>query len=351
MVTMLCLLAVAAGVGAWIVHAVREAHGRVFVETAKMNVFEFQPSEKMSRFADIQQILVSIEGAKTAMRAMGKYVPLDLVKRLYRERREPILGAESIEVSIMFTDIKDFTAYSEALEPARLADALGRYLDVMAGVIQGEAQGTIDKYIGDAIMALWNAPEPTDHHPEKACLAALRCREAGRTLFASAEWTGLPPFLTRIGLHCGEALVGHFGAHNRMNYTAVGDAVNLASRLESLNKLYGTEILTSESIRIGAQGRYRFRLVDIVAVKGKTAATKIYELLGPKDDGVEASKCALDYEQAFDAYLRRDFAAALALLRSHAADGPSRVLAERCRGYSSAPPPADWPGVFTLDFK
>ena len=136
-----------------------------------------------------------------------------------------------MEISIMFSDIKGFTALSEQLDPNRLAEMLGLYLDTLSCIIQRDTQGTIDKYIGDAIMAIWNAPEPVPDHPQMACLAALRCRDAARSLAQAPEWREFPVFETRFGLHCAKALVGHFGARDRMNYTAIGDAINLASRL------------------------------------------------------------------------------------------------------------------------
>ena len=249
------------------------------------------------------------------------------------------------ELSIMFADIKDFTTFSEQLEPNELARALGRYLDVMARIIQKETGGTIDKFIGDAIMTFWNAPEPVADHARKACLAALRCREAGRALSKSPDWHNLPPFETRFGLHQDKALVGHFGAPDRMNYTAIGDGINLASRLEGLNKQYGTTILASDRIVEDARAKFDFRLLDLVAVKGKTGAIKIYELLGEKNTAGHLREKIAAYEAAFDAYVMRDFAQAIAILEQNNGDPPSAVLLNRCVEFQKAPPPADWRGV------
>ena len=168
------------------------------------------------------------------------------MRKLYRDKKEPVLGGELLEISIMFSDIKGFTSVAEprpepigprarSLPPGALAD------------YPRETNGTIDKYIGDAIMTIWNAPEPVPEHPKMACLAALRCRCVA-ALARTPDWRHVPPFQTRFGLHCSSALVGHFGARDRMNYTAIGDAINLASRLETLNKQYGTSIIASESI-------------------------------------------------------------------------------------------------------
>ena len=261
------LLLVAAGIA--ILRSVKRAQGQITRESLKMNAFEFSPAPTDSAFRDVSQVLESLEKAKAAMRAMGKYAPVDLVRRLYREKSEPVLGGELMEISIMFSDIKGFTTFSEQLDPNQLADVLGLYLDALSRIIQRETRGTIDKYIGDAIMAIWNAPEPVTDHPRMACLAALRCRDASRALAQTPEWRGLPAFETRFGLHCANALVGHFGARDRMNYTAIGDAINLASRLEGLNKQYGTSIIASESIVERARDAFDFRLLDVVAVRGK----------------------------------------------------------------------------------
>jgi len=331
--------------GALVLRRVKGSLAQIVDETLKMNAFEFSPAPTSSSFRDVSEVLESLEKAKTAMRAMSKYVPVDLVRRLYRSKTEPILGGELTELSIMFTDIKDFTTFSEQLAPNELARALGHYLDVMARIIQEETGGTIDKFIGDAIMTFWNAPEPVKDHARQACRAALRCREAGRALSQSAEWHNLPAFETRFGLHQDKALVGHFGAPDRMNYTAIGDAVNLASRLEGLNKQYGTTIIASERIFEDTRAQFDFRLLDWVAVKGKTGAIKIYELLGEKDSAKQQCQMITTYEKAFEAYAACDFDKAIELLEKNNGDPPSAALLDRCRRFQKAPPPADWRGI------
>jgi adenylate cyclase len=328
-----------------ILRSIKRAQEQITRESLKMNAFDFSPAVTNSTFKDVSAVLDSLEKAKAAMRAMSKYAPVDLVRRLYRDKREPILGGELLEISIMFSDIKGFTALSEKLTPNELAHILGLYLEELSRIIQRETSGTIDKYIGDAIMTIWNAPEPVPEHPRMACLAALRCREAADALAGTPAWQRLPAFQTRFGLHCATTLVGHFGARDRMNYTAIGDSVNLASRLEALNKQYGTSIIASESIFERAREAFDFRLLDIVAVSGKTAAIRIYELLGAKGDAKDPSRLTATYEAAFAAYLARDFSKALALLQTNEGDGPSAVLCERCRAFLQTPPPADWQGV------
>ena len=339
----LMLLVAAGAVG--ILHSIKRAQEQITRESLKMNDFDFAPAVTNSAFRDVNAVLDSLEMAKAAMRAMSKYVPVDLVRKLYCERSEPTLGGELLEISIMFSDIKGFTSLSEELSPNQLAHALGLYLEELSRIIQGETHGTIDKYIGDSIMTIWNAPEPIPEHPRMACLAALHCRQAADALARTPEWRGLPEFHTRFGLHCDTALVGHFGARDRMNYTAIGDAINLASRLEALNKQYGTSIIASQSIVERAREAFEFRLLDLVAVKGKSAAIKIYELLGARGDAEASRRCVDIYETAFAAYLARDFSRALSLLEENEGDAPSAVLGERCQTFLRTPPPADWAGV------
>lgn len=329
-----------------ILHSIKRAQEQITRESLKMNDFDFAPTVTNSAFRDVNAVLDSLEMAKAAMRAMSKYVPVDLVRKLYCERSEPTLGGELLEISIMFSDIKGFTSLSEELSPNQLAHALGLYLEELSRIIQGETHGTIDKYIGDSIMTIWNAPELVPEHPRMACLAALHCRQAAHALARTPEWRGLPEFHTRFGLHCDTALVGHFGARDRMNYTAIGDAINLASRLEALNKQYGTSIIASQSIVEQAREAFEFRLLDLVAVKGKSAAIKIYELLGAKDEAAASRQCVDTYEAAFTAYLARDFSRAITLLQQNAGDGPSTVLRERSKAFLHTPPPADWQGVY-----
>ena len=331
-------------VGTLSVRAMGRGLGRIVEATGRMASFDFAPSEPRAPFRDVEDVMRSLELAKTALRALGRYVPVDLVRELYRTGREPMLGGETAEVTMMFTDVKDFTSLSEGLSPDELARLLGQYLEAMTEAVH-EAEGVIDKYVGDAVMAVWNAVRPCADHSEKACRAALACREATRRLYESPEWGGRPALLTRFGLHVGKVMVGHFGAPERMSFTVLGDGVNLASRLEGLNKQYGTTILVSEAIRVAAGSGFAFRLLDKVAVKGRREGLRVYELLGEATPLLARAGVVAAYEQALEACWRRDFEAALALLESQSDDAPSRILAERCRIFRTAPPPPDWNGI------
>ncbi len=253
----LAMVSTIVAAGIVILRLVLRAQSLVLHETARMNRFEFAPSRHASPLRDVQEVLGSLERAKTAMRAMSKYVPMNLVRQLYHDGEEPMLGASPAELSVLFTDIRDFTSFAEQMPPAQLAEVLGRYLQVMATVIQSE-KGTIDKYIGDAVMVFWNAPEPVDEHEMLACHTALRCADALQKLYAMPDWGDAPRFETRFGLHRCQASVGHFGSPERFNYTAIGDGINLTSRLEALNKHYGTTIIASETIEAVAKDAFDF---------------------------------------------------------------------------------------------
>jgi adenylate cyclase len=333
--------------GAWTVRALRRGLADIVGRTVRMREFDFAPAPVESTFADVEVALGSLERAKTATRALGKYVPVDLVRRLFEKNEEPSLGGALTRVSLMFTDIEGFTTLSERLSPNDLARALGLYLDAMTCPVQA-TEGTIDKFIGDAVMAIWNAPSEVPEHAKKACAAALACIEATRELYASPGWGGQPALFTRFGLHTDEVLVGHFGAPARMSYTALGDGVNLAARLEGLCKQYGVAILASDAVVEQAGRDFVFRKIDRVAVKGKSRAVMVYELVARRG---ELSPAARAYERALDAYFARDFAGALAILEGQKDDPPSAVLAERCAGLRDAPPGANWDGVYVARSK
>jgi adenylate cyclase len=340
-VTLALVLAIAGAT----LSAVRSGLARITTATTRMRGFDFTKATDKSAIRDVDDVMHGLERAKTVVRAMGKYVPVDLVRRLYVTNEEPKLGGDLLDVSLMFTDIEGFTTLAEKLTPDELAGRLGDYLEAMTTAIEGTS-GTIDKYIGDAVMALWNAPVSVPAHEVAACRAALACMKATRKLYASSAWNGLPALVTRFGLHQASVLVGNFGAPTRLSYTALGDGVNLAARLEPLCKQYGVVVLASDAIVAKAKGDFVFRRVDRVAVKGKTTGIDVYELLGAKGDDIPNLAQAQRYEEAFEAYLARDFDRALAIVTPQQDDDPpSAVLAERCRELSTDPPPPEWTGT------
>jgi adenylate cyclase len=337
-------------VGDFVLRRLRRSLGRIVAATGRMRRFDFSPSPIDAPLRDVIGALESVERAKTSLRALGKYVPVDLVRQLYATNREPELGGELVELSILFTDIEGFTTLAERLAPDELARALGRYLETMTRAVHSTG-GTIDKFIGDAVMAFWNAPVAQADHARRACGAVLACRKATAALFASSAWGGREPLFTRYGLHSARVMVGHFGAPDRLSYTALGDGVNLAARLEPLCKLYGVAVLASETIVEQAKDEFAFRLIDKVAVKGKKEPVRVYELLGEQGAPEVARITTQAYERALAAYFARDFVSAREILRALAGDPPSRVLAERCDAMIASPPPKDWNGVYVAKSK
>ena len=184
----------------------------------------------------------------------GRYVPKALVREIVQSGTPPELGGRRQEITVLFTDIAGFTRIAEDTEPEDLMLRTSEYFEAL-GAVLSQHHGVVDKYIGDAIMALWNAPSRDEDHVAHACAAVLACRDAGRGLAESWTQRGIPAFGTRFGLHCGEAVVGNVGGADRINFTAVGGTINLASRLEALNKLYGTEVLVSGAVAERAGGR------------------------------------------------------------------------------------------------
>jgi adenylate cyclase len=344
-ITSIIIFCLALG-GYFLQRFLKKEQAKIFDETEKISNFNFEKSKPNSFFRDVYEILTSLELAKTAMRAMSRYVPIDLVRQLYQTQKEPTLGGESQEVSMLFTDIENFTTISEKLPVNQLAEALGIYLSLMTQIIQNKRKGIIDKYIGDGIMALWNAPTLLPNHAQAACQATLDCRAALDELFASPKWKDLTRFETRFGLHKDQVMIGHFGAPDRMNFTAIGNGVNVASRLEGLNKQYGTHILVSEAIYESAKEVFAFRLIDRVAVKGTIEGIKVYELIGKKGENPEMNAIITHYELALQAYQNKHFDEAKNLVKDQLHDGPSLTLYTRCLQFLQNPPPPMWNGIY-----
>jgi adenylate cyclase len=313
-----------------------------------------------SPFDEIEGLQKSMEGMRSALDTFLRFVPRELVRELIQSGQAAKVGGAKRKVTLLFTDIESFTTMSESMTPEQVMTQVSAYFEQMSFAIQSH-RGTIDKFIGDAIMAMWNAPVEDDFHIENACRGALTARSVSEALNEELAESGAPIMRTRFGLHSGEALVGNVGASDRMQYTSLGASVNLAARIEGLNKFYGTQILASDAIRRGASSDFLFRRVDIVEAKGTTIPVTIYELLGERGDdspffvGTEMLRRASLYEQAFDHYLHRDFKDALDLLDKLADETPDdrvvQSMKEKCRLFNDTPPPNDWNGATALDEK
>jgi len=237
------------------------------------------PSPVTSRIKEIHELGSATKLAQRAIWSFARFVPKELVQQVIDNSISTELGGVREEITVLFTDVRDFTTIAEAADPDILMHQTSRYFSVLTEAFLAEG-GTIDKFIGDAVMVFWNAPNRQPDHVERACQAALAARLACEKLNSKFETEGLKPFFTRFGIHVGEAVVGNLGSTERMNYTALGNTVNLAARLEGLNKQFGTVILVSEDVYLRAQHCFQFRAFESVIAKGMTKETHVFELVG-----------------------------------------------------------------------
>ncbi len=284
--------------------------------------------------------------------AFRHYLAPVLVDRLAADPGALRLGGEKRRVTVFFSDIAGFTTISERLRdrPERLVEILNKYLTVMTEAVEARG-GYVDKYIGDAVMAIWNAPldDPlADRHAVEAAADCLKALDRFNAEVVVGEYD-MTPIGTRIGIHAGIAVVGNMGSRARLNYTATGDTVNLAARLEGANKEYGSRIMISEDVAANLDGGFLLRRLDRLVVKGKKQPVVVFEVIG----GVgELAARVRDFHAALDVYDRRDFSAAAAAFDALSAIDPAAtVYAARCRHYLSEPPPADWNGAFAMKTK
>jgi adenylate cyclase len=294
--------------------------------------------------------------ASALQTALASVIPPSVAREIARDPDRVRLGGERRTITVLFTDLKSFTAFSETVPPELLSRVITDYLDAMTGVVFRHG-GTVDKFIGDAVMALWNAPLDDPEHARHACEAALEMQSALARLGDRWEAEGLPRQFMRIGVNTGPASVGNMGTSRRFAYTALGDTVNLGARLEPLNTAYGTSICISQTTLEAAGGYDRFltRFLDLVEVKGKRQPVAVYELIGRLEDHalVERYRPILDpYRQAIALYQAREFGAAgqlFGIALSAAGDGlpdqPSCLYAARCTAYAQSPPERGWDGV------
>lgn len=290
-------------------------------------------------------------------RTFGKYVDPRVVEGLIEHDTLTVAGQHRI-MTVMFCDVKGFTHISEETTPEGLVKVMNRYFSAMSAPIRDQS-GIIDKYIGDAIMAYWGAPFTDEADQARlACLAALDMRDriaSLRTEFAELlGMRSLPmPFDIRIGIATGEALVGSVGSEFMMNYTVLGETVNLASRLESASKLYGTRILVSSATVAAAAFAIEAREIDRVVVLGETQAQTVFEVMGRKGELTAVqTELRARFAEGLTAYrarhwddARRGFASALAAVPG---DGPSLTFLKRIDGFGTAPPPDNWDGTWHL---
>jgi adenylate cyclase len=308
-----------------------------------------------SRLRELDDLSRALRLMGTGLSAFRKYMPADLVEILIREGIEAKPGGRTQPLTVLFTDLAGFTGLSEA-KPDEIVEILGDHLDFMSRIVAAHA-GTVDKFIGDSVMAFWNAPASNPLHALSACKAALACRDAFLQSAQGMQAMSAGKIGLRIGLNSGDALVGNIGSRDRLNYTAIGDVVNVASRLEALNKRYGTDILIGEATLAEAGDSVIVRRVDKVAVYGRRGGIQVYELLGLAETKAVLGDLAwiVQYDDGFEHYLRRDFDGAVARFRAadqlRGRDEPSRRMILRCRRMIEQPPPVDWDGTDMAESK
>ena len=298
-----------------------------------------------SRLTEIENLSGAIGDMAQGLAAFRKYIPADLVKRLISDGTGARLGGAIRPMSVMFIDLAGFTGMSERLGD-RIIPLLSRYFDSVSAQIQNQG-GTIDKFIGDAVMAFWGAPAQNPDHAVDCCRAALACQRAMEQ--AGLVDDGGQPVKIRIGVNSGDMLVGNIGSEVRLNYTVIGDAVNIASRLESTNKVYGSTIIIGPETRKLAGDRIVVRELDRLAVYGRAGGLQIYELLGMSGEFTEALDWVKSYEAGLTAWRARDFAAAIGafekVLEIRKDDVASSMMIERCTQQLANPASDDWDGT------
>ena len=298
------------------------------------------------------RFLIADKDRRFLRKSFALYLAPAVIERMMTSNKPPALGGETRNVTIYFSDVAGFSAISEKLKPSDLVTLMNEYLSAMTETIQ-EHGGFVDKYIGDAVVAVFGAPLDDPDHATNAVRAALRCRERLGELNRSLPLLQQRHIAQRIGLNSGDALVGNIGSRQRFNYTVMGDTVNLASRLEGVNKYFGTSILVSESTYKLAQTACSWREIDIIRVLGRSEPVRVYEPLAPKgQETPQQTMYAADYAAALARWRARDFAACVKALSSSAiSDPPSRMLHERAKQFNSNPPGPDWDGVTAMEAK
>jgi adenylate cyclase len=291
-------------------------------------------------------------------KAFSTYLSADVVQEILADPEKLHLGGAKRHMSALFTDIKGFSTISEKLDPEELVSLLNNYLSAMSNVIL-EERGTIDKYEGDAIIAFFGAPLDLPDHALRTCVSAIMMKRVERELntkYAEGGSLSVPPLLTRIGINTGSMVVGNMGTQQKMDYTIMGNAVNVAARLEGVNKQYGTWILASEDTIKEAGGAILSRRLDRVRVVGIDTPIRLYEVLETSDKAAPELITGVElFHQALGLFENRDWTAAAAgfeaALNRSKADTVAELYRKRCEKYRQTPPSKDWDGVFALNQK
>jgi adenylate cyclase len=298
------------------------------------------------------RFLVADKDRRFLHKTFGLYLAPSVIEKMVTANKPPALGGEIRNVTVFFSDLAGFSSISEVLTPPDLVKFMNQYFSAMTDIIQ-EHGGLVEKYIGDAIFAVFGAPYDDPDHAGNAVSAALRCRgRLHRLNIEPAEWQRFT-LRQRIGLNTGDALVGNVGSRQRFNYTATGDTVNIASRLEGANKYFGTEILAAKSTFERAAANFAWRELDTVRVQGRDEPVSIYEPLARHGEETPEQKVVTAaYAHALAWWRRRDFVRCTeALAPVAAADAPSAILLQQAKKFLAHPPALDWDAVNALEGK
>jgi len=298
---------------------------------------------------EIYQYFVVEAKSRKIREAFSKYVSPKIVDEIAKNPDKLKLGGVSKEITVLFSDIKDFTSITEKLSPKQVAKLLNIYLEEMTEVIL-KNDGMVDKYIGDSVMALFNAVIDQQNHPDKACKTALEMIKSLKSINKKLDKEKLPFIDMGIGINTGNAIVGNLGSSFKFEYTAVGDTINLASRLEGLTRVYRVKILVSQFTKEKTTKEFLFRLIDKVKVKGKKEAVIIYHLMDRDENNMKIKTL---YEKAIEHYFNKEFKEAMEIFKklwSKYEDYPSYLLLERCKEFMKNIP-ENWDGSYEFKAK
>ncbi len=326
-------------------------------DIGRIKNFDFDSTVTLhSPIIEIQSMHEAITAMKHSLKAFRLYLPALLVKQLISSGKSIAIGGKEETLTLFFSDISGFTAIAEQIPPQTLLEQLSSYFEVMHHNIENN-RGTVDKFIGDAVMAFWGAPLKNDNHAYDACMAALRCQAAIGKLNQQWATEGKPQFSTRIGIHTGTVIVGNIGAKDRMNYTVLGDGVNLASRLEGINKIFRTEIIISEATYQQVKDDFICRILDTVIVKGQQREVKIYQLLafGQSEQAAHFAPLAEQFSGIYQYYQSRRWGEALQALQQlqkhYPDDFVCQLYIQRCQNYLHKEPDRNWKATTILKTK
>ena len=308
---------------------------------------------------EITELSNAMNKMNASIGMFSRYIPKRLAIKLLEKSGEITIGGSVQNITVFFSDIAGFTSISEDTPAEYLTLHLSEYFENLTKIILNN-NGNIDKYIGDAIMALWGTPDEDEHQVINACRAALLCQK--RLVELNQYWMKMskPILNTRIGLHTGNAVVGNIGSSERLNFTALGDSVNLAARLEGLNKYYDTNIMTSEDIYAIAKNQFIFRILDKVSVKGKNKSILVYELVDEirqnSQEQVRQFQYSLTANEAFEHYLNRRWEKAIQIYEVLNEDygwgvKTNSMIIQRCLYYKDNPPADEWQGDYHMNDK